>query len=183
MEQEDACFIDRGFRCEKVFAAKGAQILMPSFTKPGWQLFGEVTQSRELSRVRIHVDPAIKRLRTFRILQTVLPVSYIKENNDFVLTTIEKTLIVCGTLANMRTPPIKKWGYINAFVAIWRYSEANVFHLSSVIELVFYNFSNIPLKRKTVDTLLWLETGSGYKYFCSFYIVVQASQEQCLTVF
>ncbi|CAN8007222.1 unnamed protein product, partial [Ixodes pacificus] len=80
VEQDDVFLVDRGFRCEEMFAAKGAQIVMPSLTKRRPQLSGEeVTQSRKLSRVRIHVERAIVRLKTFRILQTVLPVSYIKK--------------------------------------------------------------------------------------------------------
>ncbi|CAN7986765.1 unnamed protein product, partial [Ixodes pacificus] len=80
VEQDDVFLVDRGFRCEEMFAAKGARIVMPSLTKRRPQLSGEeVTQSRKLSRVRIHVERAIGRLKTFRILQTVLPASYIKK--------------------------------------------------------------------------------------------------------
>uniref|UniRef100_A0A1S4M6H5 DDE Tnp4 domain-containing protein n=1 Tax=Ixodes scapularis TaxID=6945 RepID=A0A1S4M6H5_IXOSC len=70
VEQDDVFLVDRGFRCEEMFAVKGAKIVMPSLTKLQPQLSGEVTQSRELSRVQIHVERAIERLKTFRILQS-----------------------------------------------------------------------------------------------------------------
>uniref|UniRef100_A0A1S4M2I0 DDE Tnp4 domain-containing protein n=1 Tax=Ixodes scapularis TaxID=6945 RepID=A0A1S4M2I0_IXOSC len=64
VEQDDVFLVDRGFRCEETFAAKGARIIMPSLTKRRPQLSGEeVTQLRKLSRVSIHVERVIGRLR------------------------------------------------------------------------------------------------------------------------
>ncbi|XP_040072967.1 uncharacterized protein LOC120845214 [Ixodes scapularis] len=63
-----------GFRCEDMFAARGATLLMPPLTKKRTQLPGaEVTASRKLSSVRIHVERAIRKLKVFRLFQTELP--------------------------------------------------------------------------------------------------------------
>ncbi|KAH9366730.1 hypothetical protein HPB48_022791 [Haemaphysalis longicornis] len=87
--------------------AKGASVLMPSFTKGKKQLSGkEVALSRKLSRARIHVERTIQRLKTFRIFQMILPISYVKKAGDVGLSTIDKTLIVCSALVNLQTPVI-----------------------------------------------------------------------------
>lgn len=90
-----------------MFAAKGASILMPSFTKKRSQLPGaEVTVSRKLSSVRIHVERAIQRLKVFRVFQTVLPVSFVKRVGDDTYATIDKMVAVCSGLVNLQTPII-----------------------------------------------------------------------------
>ncbi|CAN8017894.1 unnamed protein product, partial [Ixodes persulcatus] len=67
VNEGDVYHVDRGFRCEEMFAAKGAKLLIPAFTKGKKQLSGaEVTLSRKLSRARIHVERAIRRLNVFR---------------------------------------------------------------------------------------------------------------------
>lgn len=105
--QGDVYLVDRGFRREELFAAKGASILIPSFTKGKKQLSGEdVTLSRKLSRVRIHVERSIQRLKSFRAFQTVLPINFIKKKGDRELATIDKILIVCSALVNLQTPLI-----------------------------------------------------------------------------
>ncbi|KAH6935508.1 hypothetical protein HPB50_006374 [Hyalomma asiaticum] len=64
VEEGDIFLVDRGFRCEEMFGARGATLLMPSMTKKRAQLPGdEVTTSRKLSSVRIHVERAIRRLK------------------------------------------------------------------------------------------------------------------------
>lgn len=95
---------DRGFKSEVLFAAKGASVLMPSFTKEKQPSGEEVTLSRKLSRARIHVERTIQRLRTFCIFQMVLPISFVKKVGDVGLSIIDKTLIVCSTLVTCKSP-------------------------------------------------------------------------------
>ncbi|KAH9377966.1 hypothetical protein HPB48_015078 [Haemaphysalis longicornis] len=107
IDEGDVILADRGFKCEELLAAKGASVLMPSFTKGKKQLSGkEVALSRKLSRARIHVERTIQRLKTFRIFQMILPISYVKKAGDVGLSTIDKTLIVCSALLNLQTPVI-----------------------------------------------------------------------------
>lgn len=104
VEEGDVFLVDRGFWCEEMFAAKGASILMPSLTKKRSQLPGaEVTASRKLSSVRIHVERAIQRFKVFRVFQTVLPVSFVKRVGDDAYATIDKLVVVCSGLVNLPT--------------------------------------------------------------------------------
>ncbi|XP_077491821.1 uncharacterized protein LOC144102415 [Amblyomma americanum] len=104
VEEGDLFLVDRGFRCEEMFAARGAAILMPSLTKQRTQVPGaEVTASRKLSSVRIHVERAIQRHKVFRVFQTVLPISFVKRAGDGDQATIDKILIVCSALVNLQT--------------------------------------------------------------------------------
>uniref|UniRef100_A0A672T434 THAP-type domain-containing protein n=1 Tax=Sinocyclocheilus grahami TaxID=75366 RepID=A0A672T434_SINGR len=68
----------------------------------------EVTHSRKMSRVRIHVERAIGKLKSFRILRNTLPVSMVKRRNDNSLWTIDKILIVCAALSNLGKPLVPK---------------------------------------------------------------------------
>ncbi|XP_040062921.1 uncharacterized protein LOC120837546 [Ixodes scapularis] len=107
VEEGDVYLVDRGFRCEDMFAARGATLLMPSLTKKRTQLPGaEVTASRKLSSVRIHVERAIRKLKVFRLFQTELPVSFVKRAGDEGYVTIDKIAAVCGGLVNLQTPLI-----------------------------------------------------------------------------
>ncbi|CAN8016088.1 unnamed protein product [Ixodes persulcatus] len=82
-----------------MFAAKGANLLIPAFTKGKKHLLGtEVTLSHKLSHARIHVERAMKRLKVFRIFQTVSPTSFIKKSGDTAMCTIDKALIVSAAL-------------------------------------------------------------------------------------
>lgn len=91
----------------EMFGARGAVLVMPPMTKKRKQLpGGEVTASRKLSSVRIHVERAIQRLKVFRIFQTVLPISFIKRAGDGNSATLDKLVVVCNGLVNVQTPII-----------------------------------------------------------------------------
>jgi len=62
----------------------------------------ELAHYREMSRMRIHVERAIGKLKSFRILQNTLPVSMVKWRNDY--STIDKILIVSAALSNLGKP-------------------------------------------------------------------------------
>ncbi|KAH6947736.1 hypothetical protein HPB50_021094 [Hyalomma asiaticum] len=107
VEEGDVYLVDRGFRCEEMFGARGASLLMPSLTKKRAQLPGaEVTMSRKLSSVRIHVERSIQRLKAFRLFHMILPVSFVKRAGDVGYATIDKLAIVCCGLVNLQTPII-----------------------------------------------------------------------------
>ncbi|CAN8028820.1 unnamed protein product [Ixodes persulcatus] len=116
VNEGDVYLVDRGFRCQEMFAAKGARLLqcmdctvIPAFTKGKNRLSGgEVTLSRKLSRARIHVERAIRRLKVFRIFQMVLPIFFLKKQDDGEICTIDKALIVCAALTNLQPPLLKK---------------------------------------------------------------------------
>lgn len=86
---------DRGFLISDELAAYGATLRIPSFTKEKKkkQLSAQdVVTSRQLSRVRIHVERVIGRWKNLNILQTVIPLSKVDLLDDVVT--------VCAALTN-----------------------------------------------------------------------------------
>ena len=71
----------RGFNIDLV-AEYHAEAVLPAFTKGKSQLSAkEVLESRELARVRIHVERLIGMVKQkYTILDTVLPISFIKQD-------------------------------------------------------------------------------------------------------
>ena len=104
----DLVLADRGFNIADDLALHGASLALPSFTKGKDQLSqNEVEVSRSLSRVRIHVERAIGRLKHFKLLQLRLPISMIKTSKDTHFSTIDKILIVCAALCNLNPPLVQ----------------------------------------------------------------------------
>uniref|UniRef100_A0A1A8FMA8 Cyclin-dependent kinase 2 associated protein 2 n=1 Tax=Nothobranchius korthausae TaxID=1143690 RepID=A0A1A8FMA8_9TELE len=94
LEHNDEILADRGFQIRDELAACGATLRIPHFTKGKKQLSAqEVDSSRQLSRVRIHVERVIGRWKNCKILQTVIPVSQLNILDDIV--------IVCAALTNL----------------------------------------------------------------------------------
>ncbi len=107
LQYGDLVLADRGFDIAEDFALHGAALAIPPFTKGKGQLSQtEVETSRALSRVRIHVERAIGRMKHYRILQSTLPISLIKRPYETEYSTIDKILIVCAALSNLHPPLI-----------------------------------------------------------------------------
>ncbi|XP_041374403.1 uncharacterized protein LOC121387372 [Gigantopelta aegis] len=91
----DEVMADRGFTIEKLLFSRQIKLNIPAFTKGKDQLTGEeVTATRRIARVRIHVERAARRLKVFKILSTTVPVSCLNLFDDI--------LIVCSALVNLR---------------------------------------------------------------------------------
>ena len=105
IKQGDVIMADRGFNISDELAVRGAQLLIPPFTRNKPQLPAvEVEKARQLSRVRIHVERVIGQLRKkYKILQNRLPISLIKCPSDKsrINCTIDKILIVTAALTNL----------------------------------------------------------------------------------
>lgn len=88
----DRILADRGFLINKELAVKGAFLSIPSFTKGKKQLSAqEVGVSRQIANVRIHVERVIGRLKKFKILNSIIPISQVNLLNH-VMT------IICGVV-------------------------------------------------------------------------------------
>lgn len=82
------------FLIKDKLAAYGATLRIPSFTKGKSQLPAcEVDSSRQLSRVRIHLERVFSRWKSIQILHSVIPISQVSLLDDIV--------IVCGALTNL----------------------------------------------------------------------------------
>lgn len=101
VEPRDQILADRGFLIRDELAVRGATLRIPSFTKGKSQLPApEVETSRALSRVRIHVERVIRRWKSFKILQTVIPISQIG--------LLDNMVIVCAALTNLSKSVVPK---------------------------------------------------------------------------
>lgn len=91
---------DRGFTIDDLLFSLKVKNNIPAFTKGKDQLSEEeVTKTRRIATVRIHMERAIRRLKVFRILSQVVPVTSVKKVIDY--------LIVCVSWVNLRTHLIK----------------------------------------------------------------------------
>ncbi|XP_011405762.1 PREDICTED: uncharacterized protein LOC100639161 [Amphimedon queenslandica] len=99
----DVIMADRGFNVSDELALRGAHLEIPAFTKGKKQLSGmQVEKSRQLARVRIHVERVIGQLKKkFKILQHTLPITLIKRPKDKDITTIDKIITVTAALVNL----------------------------------------------------------------------------------
>ncbi|XP_049518795.1 uncharacterized protein LOC119440263 [Dermacentor silvarum] len=71
----DEVMADRGFVLSQYLDVQGVKLNVPSFTRGKSQLSeSEVTQTRRIASVRIHVERAINRMKTFRIFKQALPI-------------------------------------------------------------------------------------------------------------
>ena len=99
----DLVLADRGFDIADDLSLFGSSLAIPPFTKGKDQLSqSEVERARALSRVRIHVERAIGRLKLlYKILQSTLPITLIKRPHETDYATIDKILIVCCAICNL----------------------------------------------------------------------------------
>ena len=98
----DLVLVDRGFNIADLVAEYRAEAVLPAFTKGETQLSAkEVLESRELARVRIHVERLIGMVKQkYTILDSVLFISFIKQDgNDKNIA--EKLMIVSCALVNL----------------------------------------------------------------------------------
>ena len=78
LEYGDLVLADRGFLIEEELASQGARLAIPSFTKGKKQLsmrHVQMEMSRRLARVRIHVERMMERIKNFKHLAGILPLS------------------------------------------------------------------------------------------------------------
>lgn len=96
----DEVMADRGFTIRDVLHERKVKLNIPAFTYKRGQLTNEqVTRTRRVANVRIHVERAIRRLKVFKILSQTVPISMTPR--------LDKILIICAALANMRSRLIR----------------------------------------------------------------------------
>jgi len=99
LEAGDSVMADKGFDIDHDLPA-GTTLNIPPFLKGKDYLEPqEEIDTRCIASVRIHVEGAISRIKTFRILKTVFPISMAAELN--------KIWVVCCFLTNFLPPLIK----------------------------------------------------------------------------
>jgi hypothetical protein len=98
----DVVLADRGFNMSEDFAIRGAKLMVPAFTRGKKQLSKEeVEHSRMMSRVRIHIERVIGRLKDFEIMKGPLPISLVKKANNASVPSGDKLVGVVAAIINM----------------------------------------------------------------------------------
>ena len=101
VEAGDGVMADRGFDIQAEMNPLGAQVIIPAFKGSNWSQISpeEVMQSKRVSEVRIHVERAIGRVRTFHILDSDMKLS--------MKNIAEQIFTVCAYLTNFQSQYIK----------------------------------------------------------------------------
>lgn len=86
LEHGDMILADRGFTIERELSMKGATLAIPDFTHGKTQMLtASVEKSRRISNIRIHIEIVIGRLRTFRVLNQIIPISQVDLLDDIMV--------------------------------------------------------------------------------------------------
>ena len=100
IKEGEMVLADRGFKLEEEFAARGATLHVPAYTREKKQLSKEEIQySCELSNVCIDVVRCIRQIKRFHILQHPMPITF----TPF----LDCVLIICTALYNMQPSVVK----------------------------------------------------------------------------
>jgi len=106
----DLVLADRGFNIFELVAECSAYAKLPAFTKGKAQLSPkEVHDSRDLARVRIHVEQLIGLVKQkYSILSGRLPISFIKNDDNDDVCVADKIMVICCALVNLCDPIVRK---------------------------------------------------------------------------
>ena len=96
LEKEDDVMGDRGFEIEDVLP-EGVTLNVPPFLndEPRLSLEDE-SKTRKIASVRVHVERAIRRFKTFQIVHNILPLTMAADFN--------KIWVICCYLTNLLPP-------------------------------------------------------------------------------
>ena len=106
VEKGDDIMADRGFTIRDLLLRKKATLNMPPFTRKctfGNKKklnAGEIVQTRQIAKLRIHVERAIERLKNFKMLSQTIPL-----NCHPVL---DQMIVVAAFACNLLQPLVKK---------------------------------------------------------------------------
>lgn len=101
VEPYDAVMADRGFTISEDLMLRRAELFIPP-GKRGQEQFtkAEVQKTKKIANLRIFVEQAIRRMKTFRLIKNELPISLIGNLDNIV--------IICAALCNLYMPLCKK---------------------------------------------------------------------------
>ncbi|CAN7993905.1 unnamed protein product [Ixodes pacificus] len=99
LQRGDEIMADRGFTLDAHLELQGVKLNMPAFTKGKSQLSElDVTRTRRIASLRIHVERAINRIKTYRIFKSALTITSRRTISDMVF--------ICAGLCNLKAPLI-----------------------------------------------------------------------------
>ena len=96
-EEGDSIMADKGFLISDLTTAKGVHLIIPPFKRKKKQLSkSEVQQTRDIANLRIHVEREMERIKNFRILQGIMPITMAPQST--------KIWKLCVRLTNLQPP-------------------------------------------------------------------------------
>ncbi|XP_033764275.1 uncharacterized protein LOC117345315 [Pecten maximus] len=91
----DVVLADRGFLISEELVSRGATLVIPAFTRGLVQLSQkDIERTRTIARVRIHVERAIGRLKTFKVISGPMPMSLVPH--------VDSVVTICAALCNLQ---------------------------------------------------------------------------------
>ena len=102
LQEGDVILADRGFNIQESASMFHAEVKIPPFTRGKKQLSRmEVDKSRDLSRVRIHVERVIGILKQkYTILESHVPINFMERLEGEPHSLIDHIVTVCSALCN-----------------------------------------------------------------------------------
>ena len=99
----DVVLADRGFDIAESVGMMSAEVKIPAFTRGKKQLsFHDVESTRRIAHLRIHVERVIGVLRQkYTILNSTVPIDFLKQKDDNLVTIMDKIGFICCALTNM----------------------------------------------------------------------------------
>lgn len=98
----DQVLADRGFQLKELLLVKQAELTVPPANKGKAQMStDQVKETKKVANVRIHVERVIRRLKQFRILSQVMPITLLRYANDIIL--------ICAAITNLQGPIVSTW--------------------------------------------------------------------------
>ncbi|XP_069109394.1 uncharacterized protein [Argopecten irradians] len=96
-EPGDAIMADKGFTIADLTTPRGVRLIIPPFKKKSVKFSKrDVQQTKDIANVRIHVERQMERIKNFRILQGVMPITMSKRAS--------KVWRLCAKLTNLQPP-------------------------------------------------------------------------------
>lgn len=100
LEPGDEVMADKGFTIKQLVAQKHASLTIPNFLRSKKQFTPEeISENEKIASVRIHVERYIRRIKEYKLFDTVLPLSLVG--------TAPQLWTIAGILANFQGPLIK----------------------------------------------------------------------------
>ena len=95
LERGDEIMADRGFQIKEELMLRFCHLSVPPGARVKAQMTtAECNKTKKIANLRIHVERAINRIKTYRILKTTLPITMLHHADDIIR--------VCAALCNLK---------------------------------------------------------------------------------
>ena len=99
LEPGDQVMADKGFLISDLLAERGIQLIIPPLKNKKF-MTQDIEQTRRIANLRIYVEMAIERIKNFRIMQGIMPITLSQQ--------VSQIWKICAALTNLQPPLVKK---------------------------------------------------------------------------